>query len=298
MFFVGDADCPLCAKKTNLGTFAIVSPWIREMGIKSRLSRYFICQACETGFFSKRYNDKEMAGIYRDYRGEIYLKIRSKWEPWYTSRYNQNHDSQAWINSRKESITNFLSSVGILKCNAITDVGGDRGQYIPEITSKKIVIDISEKVLHGDVQRVRRIEDSPKVDLILYAHVLEHVTNPIQELKKLFEKSNQVYVEVPFGVPEINKYRKSLLRLTLQFLSALWPRFWALSATPATGRTVRPTKILAQSEHLTFFSEKSLEVIAQELQVKCVIQRNTISTPDLNTGTVLQCLLVLNDTGN
>jgi hypothetical protein len=232
-----------------------------------------------------------MSKIYRDYRGSNYVELRSKWEPWYTKFYNSNHDSGEWVDSRKKSLTRFLVSNKVSACDVVIDVGGDRGQYIPNFAANKIVIDLSERELNTNVQRVSSIENAPYANLIIYAHVLEHVVDPIAELEKLLKKADQVYVEVPFGIPEINEYRRSIRRFLFQQASSLDPRFWARSARPATGRNVAPTKMLTQSEHLTFFSEKSFEKIAQILGVSLILERNTISTPDLSTSSVIQCLL-------
>ncbi len=294
LFLGSAAKCPICSQVTNLGTFATISPWIRELGIKARVSKYYMCNICNTGFFLKRYSNKEMSDIYKDYRGSKYLKSRSKWEPWYTKSYNSNHDSGVWIESRKSSLTEFLLRHGLPLCDVVVDVGGDRGQYIPDFARTKIVIEISEKKLISNVQRIDKIENSPNANLIIYAHVLEHVVNPIRELQELFKKTDQVYVEVPYGIPEINKYRLSIRRFFIQQILSLSPRFWAISARPATGRHVAPKKMLAQSEHLTFFSEKSFKKIAEVLGLDLVIERNTISTPDFSTSSVLQCLLTSN----
>lgn len=285
------AKCPLCGQESNSGTLATISPWVRELGIKSRISRFYLCKICNTGFFTKRYTDQEMSKIYRDYRGRNYVKSRSKWEPWYTKSYNSNHDSGEWVDSRKNSLTQFLLSHGISVCDVMIDVGGDQGQYIPDFAMTKIVIDLSEKELNTNIQRINSIENAPYANLIIYAHVLEHVVDPIYELEQLFKKTDRVYVEVPYGIPEINKYRKSIRRFLLQQMSSLSPRFWARTARPATGRTVAPTKMLTQSEHLTFFSESSFEKIAEILGVSLIIERNTVSTPDFSTSSVIQCLL-------
>jgi hypothetical protein len=291
LLFSREADCPICGKATSFATYAVISPWIRELGIRARLSRYFVCRNCETGFFTKRYSEKEMSDIYGEYRGVNYLRKRTKWEPWYTTSYNSNHDSDRWIELRKESLTEFLSRTPLATCNIIVDVGGDRGQYIPDLASRKIVLELSEKELCENVSRIEKLEDSPFADLFVYAHVLEHVSNPMQELEALFQKTNQVYVEVPFGIPEINKYRRSSRRLLLQLISSFIPTIWSRNARPATGRKVSASKMLTQSEHLTFFSEKSFTVIAKILNANLVIERNTISTPDFSEGSVLQCLL-------
>ena len=291
MFFKGSAKCPLCGQESNLGALATISPWVRELGIASRISKFYLCNVCDTGFFSKRYTDEEMSQIYRDYRGSNYVKLRSKWEPWYTQSYNNNHDSGEWVDSRKNSLTQFLFSHEISSCDVMIDVGGDQGQYIPDFAVAKIVIDLSERELNANIQRVQSIKDAPSANLIIYAHVLEHVVDPIYELEQLFNKTDRVYVEVPYGIPEINKYRMSIRKFLFQQMSSLHPRFWAKSARPATGRSVEPMKMLTQSEHLTFFSENSFKKIAEILGVSLIIERNTVSTPDFSTSSVIQCLL-------
>lgn len=291
MFFRDSGKCPLCGEESNSGTLATISPWVRELGIKSRVSKFYLCKICSTGFFSKRYTDQEMSKIYKDYRGSNYVKLRSKWEPWYTKSYNNSHDSGQWVDSRKNSLTQFLFAHEISVCDVMIDVGGDQGQYIPDFAVTKIVIDLSERELNTNIQRINSIENAPYANLIIYAHVLEHVVDPIYELEQLFKKTDRVYVEVPDGIPEINKYRKSILRFLLQQISSLNPRFWARSARPATGRSVAPTKMLTQSEHLTFFSENSFKKLAEILGVSLIFERNTVSTPDFSTSSVIQCLL-------
>lgn len=283
--------CIICSTQNTEQAPALISPWIRDLGISDRLSTYYLCKNCNTGFFSKRYDDNEMAKIYANYRGERYLKIRTHWEPWYSFNYNSNHDSRDWIESRKNSLTNFLVANCATKFKSIIDIGGDRGQYIPDIADTKIVLDISDKSTLDGVVRFATFENLPFADLVIYAHVLEHVSNPVQELNSLFSKSKYVYVEVPYGIPVVNRTRKSKIRLIAHLVLSINAPLWRRKTSPATGRTVSSRKMITQSEHLTFFSEKSMEEIAKQIGVKLVMQKTTISTPDLNSGEVLQCLL-------
>jgi hypothetical protein len=291
--FQRQAPCVVCLSSCSNYVFAVVSPWIRELGIRAIASKYYICEVCNSGQFSKRYNKKQMEAIYRDYRGGHYLSIRKNWEPWYSTEYNSNHDSKSWIENRKDALTGFLVSCDLKNLTTIIDIGGDRGQYIPDISTNKIVLDISDKETLSGVTRIAEFHDLPNADLIIYAHVLEHVAEPFSELKNLFLKSKYVYVEVPFGVPIINKHRRKKFNFIYHLLSSANKSLWRRNTSPSTGRDVPAKKMLTQSEHLTFFTEKSMQVLAERLGATVVIQKKSISTPDLSTGVVLQCLYSL-----
>jgi len=192
--------CIFCAKKCDVGAPAVISPWIRELGIDKRTSHYLKCEDCNLGFFTYRYNTEEMANIYSDYRGSRYFKIRSVWEPWYSNAYNSNHDSLDWVQSRKLAITKFITPRLVNPALRVADIGGDTGQFIPDFATLKYVVDPSGKNAAAGVTCISEMKDLPDVDLIIYAHVLEHVADPVAEIKALMSKVNQIYVEVPFGV--------------------------------------------------------------------------------------------------
>lgn len=269
---------------------AIISPWIRELGVKKRISKYLYCHNCCTGFFTKRYTSAEMSKIYLDYRGLKYVNSRKKWEPWYSDSYNANHDAENWVQSRKSALSKFLLSQGISSCNIVVDIGGNRGEFIPDLGKQKFLLDISEKKPFKDVIKIRDFDELPTADLVIYAHVLEHVARPVEELEKLFQKTSKIYVEVPYGMPIINSRRRSKLRFLIHLMTSLTPSLWRQSAEPAAGRSVAPNKMLSQSEHLTFFSEKSMGAIAELLKATVTLTKTTISTPDSKSALVLQCL--------
>jgi hypothetical protein len=236
-----------------------------------------------------------MANIYSNYREKKYLDIRGKWEPWYNHDYNSNHDSQNWILERKKLIASFLSKSMNVTPNSILDVGGDRGQYIPDFPeSKKYVLEMSNKNPVSGVTRLTSLESEQKFNLILYSHVLEHVADPILEINKLLdflEPNGYLYIEIPFGVPQISSQRKSRIRFLYTLVCSFNPKAWAKFTTPATGRSDSARFILKQSEHLTFFNSSTLESISMTLGMKSVTQINTIPTPDLSFAQVIQCLL-------
>ena len=232
-----------------------------------------------------------MTRIYSGYRNETYFRVRNNWEPWYSQSYNSNHDSADWIRSRKVGIEEFLIPfIGKSKLR-IADVGGDTGQFIPELASKKFVVDPSRKPSFSGVESIADFEDLPEVDLIIYAHVLEHVTDPILEVSKLLSKASKVYIEVPYGVPRITPSRKSMFRFLKKILRSLHPLLWKNETRPSSGRSVKIEGILTQSEHLNFFSEEAMEQLSLRVNATVIISKAEIETPDNMKAVVLQCLL-------
>lgn len=284
-------ECPVCEEVSANSAPAVVSPWIRELGVRTILSRYFLCSSCGTGYFSKRYKSVEMEYIYKNYRGLDYLEKRTKWEPWYSQTYNENHNSKNWILSRVQSLEQFLRKHIHGEIQTILDVGGDNGQYIPDIAEVRIVLDLSEKELMPGVQRIGSLDDISTVDLIVYAHVLEHVAKPLKEVEKLLEKTRYIYIEVPFGVPVINNFRKNQFRFATHLISSFNKKVWKSRTMPATGREVSSKRMLSQSEHLTFFTESSIERLALNLGAELIMEKGLIQTPDYQEASVLQCLL-------
>jgi hypothetical protein len=284
--------CVLCGARTSRSAPAVISPWIRDLGIKKKTSRFLKCVECDFGFFSYRYNAQEMSKIYSGYRNEKYLQIRNNWEPWYSDSYNSNHDSPNWIHSRKIGIEQFLIPIIGESVSSIADIGGDSGQFIPDFASRKFVIDPSRKTATAGVESVIDFKDLPDVDLILYAHVLEHVADPVLEINTLFAKTPRVYIEVPLGVPRITKRRRSYLRYLEKLLRSFLPILWRNETRPSSGRTGNNQSILTQSEHINFFSEKAMNQLSKRVNARIKIRIAEIETPDYMKAEVLQCLLI------
>jgi hypothetical protein len=288
-------NCIICRENiSKISAKAVLSPWIRKLGIKQRISNFLTCPNCGIGFFSYRYTDEEMHCIYRNYRGEKYVAIRNYWEPWYDFTYNSNHNNEAWVSVRVDAVTGFINKFE-LKPNVVIDVGGDRGQYIPNLGQEvSVVIDTSNKEPVKGVTRKSLLSEVYKPDLIFLSHVLEHVANPIATLKELFLYSNTIYVEVPHGVPEISKKRRSKIRFLIKLISTISPLFWRRFAIPATGKK-SGDGVLIQSEHINFFTEISLVALAKKLGSKIELEVNEIATPDGGRARVIQCLLFAHD---
>lgn len=286
--------CPLCGD-TPANCYrapAVISPWIRNIGVKKLTSKYLHCKNCNLGYFSYRYTEAEMSLIYSEYRGTKYTEIRKGWEPWYSNEYNTNHDSQKFINKRRQIIGAFISEANQSPLPTVVDVGGDAGQYIPDLGFKdRYVLEASNKILAPGVVRIKSLNEVENISLIIYAHVLEHVPDPFEALRDLLSHAERVYIEVPFGLPVVSKERKSKSNFLVTLLKSKSRHQWAKTSKASTTRSVNPINTLIQSEHINFFDEETLQQIAKKLGSECFVKTETIFTPDFSEGKVIQCLL-------
>jgi hypothetical protein len=271
----------------------IISPWIREMAnINESLSKYSFCNHCNIGYFTRRYTNDEMNLIYKDYRGTKYFETRNKWEKWYDNDFFTNENSSSFALVRKSMIEDFVISKIDYKIETVLDVGGDKGQYIPnfENTTKRYVVDPSNRELAHGVKRLNTLDDIEKCDLILYSHVLEHVSFPLEEVANLLKKCKALYVEVPFGKPKINLTRKLGLFIPLGLLFSKFSSIYSLITNPNTGRGNRRNLWLIQSEHVNFFEEESFRFIAKINAKRLSYKVSLIPTPDGKQAKVIQAL--------
>ena len=283
-------NCIICGEVTDNvpPLWAIVSPWIREIGAtKKRLSTLFRCGACGAGWFEVRYDEHGMNNLYSNYRGANYVRIRERWEPWYTKEYNDQHDSKWWIQQRAKQIIDFLQLPNLSSYHII-DIGGDTGAIAQAMEPA------SFEVVELSTSRVTSLDLAQKgiETIALCSHVLEHVADPRAFLRTSLEQCKMLYIEVPHGVPVETKARKSLGVLFAALLSSFFPAWWSKLGGPAAGRKPQG-QTLRQSEHLTFFSEQTIKKLAEELN--SVGYRVRFSTaqilgPDKKPVKILQCL--------
>ena len=287
--------CLICKNmdKNQISCGVVISPWIREMAnINDTLSNYSFCNNCNIGYFTRRYSNYEMNLIYKDYRGTNYFETRNKWEKWYDKEFFTNESSSSFALERKLMIENFIVSKINYKVETVLDVGGDKGQYIPdfESTTKRYVVDPSNRELAHGVKRLNSLEDIEKCDLILYSHVLEHVSFPLEEVINLLRKCKALYIEVPFGKPKINLARRLGIFVPLILILSKFPKVYSKFTAPNAGRLNNRNLWLNQSEHINFFEENSFRFIAEinNKNLECIVSE--IPTPDGKKAKVIQAL--------
>ena len=284
--------CPICLDETLIHKLRVViSPWIRKLGIRKYFSTYYYCQECLLGFFNYRYSPKEMSLIYTSYRGDNYLKIRNKWEPWYTKDFNATHDHQSYINSRKKYLEIFLLNNLKSNPNILVDYGGDKGQYVPNLNQKKsYVLDVSEYDSLPGIVKISNLSEIEKVDLVILSHVLEHVSDPMGMLEDLLEHSKLLYIEVPFGCPQPDKTKESTIKFITTLLSSFNQRLWSGKTQASSGKKSL-NRVLVQSEHINFFTNETFDALASRLSASIICATSSVPTPDGKESKVIQCLM-------
>ena len=178
------SSCPACGAGIGNRSPAVISPWIRELAKVQRwISSLVVCGGCGTGWFDQAFDSSELARIYEDYREPRYTRIRNRWEPWYTSSWNDAlSDDESTVSSRNAALGEFLlRHLPDISQGTVVDVGGDRGQYIPT-GLRRIVIDPSNRELVPGVERISTLASLREADLLISAHVLEHLPDPRAEV--------------------------------------------------------------------------------------------------------------------
>jgi len=285
--------CPSCELQgVNTGAWAAISPWILNLGVTSqRFSNLYHCTNCDTSWFDLRYSKDGMASLYSQYRGARYVQVRNHWEPWYNIDYNSAHDDENVLQSRISVTREFLSQFLSIPTLKILDIGGDTGKITASLGASEVeVIELSDRAATALGPKMSQLPQ-----LAFMAHVMEHLSHPIRETRDILKDNKCVglYLEVPFGKPAITGCRKSsIVKLAVSFAQRV-PFIWGAFAKPGAGR-LRPPAVLRQSEHLTFFSEASIQALATSLGLRAHSRTATITAPDGSTSKVIQALLFSN----
>jgi hypothetical protein len=211
-----------------------------------------------------------MAGLYATYRRGEYVKIRRYWEPWYGADVNDAFaPGSVAVDGRIQFATRLLREGGLREgVGCAVDFGGDRGQLFPAIPAdRRVLVDLSDAPPVAGVERVaslRELDATP--DLVVAAHVLEHLPRPgdlLDEIREAIATDGHLYVEVPLDRPSLHRwhsraaYRKWLTLVggrrstfvPLDFLSGLARQF---------GWSVPRLGVVKASEHINYFDADSL----------------------------------------
>lgn len=154
------------------------------------LSNYYQCQNCHLIFQNPRMSDKEIDRYYKEgyYRKTINLTERERLKD---EKYRAKEDAKIVLNK-------------IGKINSHLDLGCGGGFFLKEVGAKikygvepdPSCIKVKSIKTYSNIVEVERSE----FDLVSAIHVLEHVTNPVDHIKRMagiMSNDGFLVIEVP-----------------------------------------------------------------------------------------------------
>lgn len=250
--------------------------WFVENPRSKEIGRLVVCPSCDLLYFDQTYSQIELENMYSGYRGPEYFKRRNKYEPWYTKKVNDaiGHSTEV-LRLRQEHLENLLQraigDAGLVSPKRVLDIGGDEGQFIPQLTSitDKAVLEVSGVKPVQNVQTISSWDEASafQPDLVMLCHVLEHTdeaSRMIIDTANVLKTGGLMYVEIPLDRPKkvsrvfrwkiYRSYTKWLAQHPLLFRFA---DLLSLVSRRIIGLPI-PFSIIKQNEHINFFSESSL----------------------------------------
>ena len=168
-------------------------------GTAYSICKSMLCGDCGLLFLDIRFSDSELDGLYKDYRGEEYTRLREQYEPGYSRR-----------NAKLSAGTGYTAAVEAFLRPYLTapirvlDWGGDTGKNTPFGREAETldIFDISAKTTIPGATSVSKAEAlSKRYTLIVCSNVLEHVPYPsdlLLDMRRAMAADTVLYIEVPF----------------------------------------------------------------------------------------------------
>ncbi len=214
------------------------------------------CRDCGSIFLDMRFDDEEMAALYRDYRGPEYCAARERFEPGYGARNTALTEGSPYIPQIEAILAPYVRPAP-----RVLDWGGDTGLNTPFRASAALhhVTDISDKAVVAGAERVGLEQArSHRYDLIVSAQVLEHVPYPgdlLREMAGTMSADTLLYLEFP---------HEALMRQPASADRAGAKRHW--------------------HEHINFFSEAGVDAMTARAGLAVLERRSHPVTAGGRTG--------------
>ena len=168
---------------------------------RSTLLELQICETCSFIQTTVPFPDEAIGKLYADYRTDSYNRERIHYEPEYALIAPSVGSSQQEIQARTEGLTHWLrGKLSLDRDFSMLDYGGADGKFLPHFPGRKYVFDISPVAPADGIVKIKNESDLGSYSYIQLAHVLEHVSFPLEITRKaarLLNDSGHLYIEVP-----------------------------------------------------------------------------------------------------
>jgi hypothetical protein len=181
-------------------------------------------QLCTHCFFIQTkipFHDDDIMRLYCDYRSPAYNRERIHYEPEYAEVAPAIGQDDREVSTRRSALSTFLHK-GLQTSNPLTmiDYGGSDGRFIPDIPGSKSVYEISNVDPIPGVTRIKSELELGTYSIVLFAHVTEYVTHPLNLVRKLIayvEPGGYLYIETPQEISDQqgSELQHSALRLDI-----------------------------------------------------------------------------------
>lgn len=232
-------------------TTEVTADWgLRDLGPGRAYSlcNTLACAACGLIFLDMRFDDEEMAALYRGYRGPDYCATRTRFEPGYADRNALLGEGSPYAGEIEALLSPHLAP-HLGAAIRVLDWGGDTGLNTPfrGRAAAHHVYDISDKPVVAGAERVGLEQaGAGGYDLVVSAHVLEHVSFPVRLLRDMagaMTDQSILYLEFP---------HEELMRRPDSDGRAQAKRHW--------------------HEHINFFSEAAVDAMTVQAGLE-IVQR-------------------------
>ena len=253
------STCVICEQPIRCLKKALVAPFVAERIWKKPPFCVDLvkCDACGFMFYNPRLEDEELQREYAGWRSDEYFKMRNSFEPWYTTKFNEDLGSARSYENRRALLgSSVRKHVGQRKISRILDYGGDHGDLIKGLFdgAELFVYDISGATPLQGVTPTKE-PASCKADLIVNSNVLEHVGFPrvlVGQILEAAPKGGLVLVEVPC------EFALGASRIARRIAQV---GLMSLRRPSLTPQLFRPAALYMMHEHINYFTENSLTTL-------------------------------------
>jgi SAM-dependent methyltransferase len=208
-------NCIGCTSENLTYEHGTIAPFVVTRAVMADANtKTAVCGDCGLRYATRRLTDEENTRLYADYRGEGYTAMRNAMEPGYAAHNEVLQQPRDYM----RQVEAFIQTVAAAPTRVL-DIGGGNGQNTPFADTATVTI---TDLATGEDYRA--ITSRKRYDLIVMAHVLEHVAAPRDALdfaRSKLAKGGVIYAEVP-DEPAINYWHEHQTKYSERSLRAMF----------------------------------------------------------------------------